>query len=60
MGSTDDSYQYVQLQMSALASKLQILLSHLVVTCLPRRCQRSITCYTALVSVNYTSQVRQG
>lgn len=41
-------------------SKLQILLSHLGVTCLPRRCQRSVTCYTALVSVNYTSQVRWG
>lgn len=41
-------------------SKLQILLSHLGVTCLPRRCQRSVTCYTALVSVTYTSQVRQG
>lgn len=38
----------------------QILLSHSRVTCLPRRCQRSVTCYTALVSVNCTSQVRQG
>lgn len=38
----------------------QILLSHFRVTCLPRRCQRSVTCYTALVSVNCTSQVRQG
>lgn len=60
MESTDNSYQCVQLQMSALASKLQILLNHLGVTGLPRRCQRSITCYTALVSVNYTSRVRQG
>lgn len=41
-------------------SKPQILLSHLGVTCLPRRCQRSVTCYTALVTVNCTSQVRQG
>lgn len=36
-----------------------ILLSHLGVTCLPRRCQRSVACCAALVSVNYTSQVRQ-
>lgn len=40
--------------------KPQILLSHLGVTCLPRRCQSCVTCYTALVSVNCTSQVRQG
>lgn len=41
------------------SSALQILLSHLGVACLPRRCQRSVSCYTALVSVIYTSQVRQ-
>lgn len=37
-----------------------ILLSHLGVTCLPRRCWSSVACCAALVSVNYTSQVRQG
>lgn len=37
-----------------------ILLSHLGATCLPRRCRRSVACCAALVSVNYTSQVRQG
>lgn len=59
-GSSDDSCQCFQLEVNALASKLQVLLSHLEVTCLPGRCQRNVTCYTALVSVNYTSQVRQG
>ena len=37
-----------------------ILLSHLGVTCLPRRCRRSVACCAALASVNYTSQVRRG
>lgn len=58
--SSDDSSQYTFSAMSECwPPKPQILLSHLGVTCLPR-CQRSVTCYTALVSVNCTSQVRQG